>query len=874
MSIVIPRPCRNVLLFTVVMAVFLVFLHVNLYPCDSCNDDDDDDRGIPVEAMPRGIAVNPNTHQAVVTNKKSNSISIIDLKTQKVLSVIRVGRAPMGVAIDRSLNIAVVSNSKDDDVTLVDLAHRRCLSSIRVGNAPAGVAVDQIRHLAAVTNLRDNTVMVINISSMQVITTVKTGKRPIDAAIYTEQGGYGGNESTALVVNRRDHNLSVVDLNRYVLAKTITVGKRPRAVDINPNTKLAVVSDVKDNAIDVINMQTWKTYDIHVGKHPVDVAVNPADNRAVVICEEENKLYLVDLTSGRTIRTYSINRQARGVAVDSVLNVAAVVDDHTDSVMVIQLPFATPAPSIAITSPANNASLTKAYVEVTGTATIGCKVTVNDIPADMSDGNFTVNIDLTQGSNTITATATDGYGRMAHFSITVNVSLKQTITGTVKNQLNGRLLSGASVSITDAAQATRTTTTNNNGQYEITDLAAGGFSSVTSKQWYVPYSYTGYISAGQTVVSNVILEPIAPIITELTATDITPDSARITWKTDQPSDSQVVYSTGYGGDTVTDATLTTSHSMVLTTLRPSQTYYYRVMSTGENGATGVSPYNQFYTKAQVNLQITSPANGAAINGSSVMVYGNVSSTAWNDEIGVTVNGIVASVVNGQFAVSHVPLTEGQNKITVVVTDTGGATATQTITVNAATTGDYIKVSATPESGVGPLETTLRISGTIAITSPSISINGSGYVEQLQSDDPETYKFRMTTPGLYYFTATVKDKNNISYSDTVMVAVMSLTEIDAMLREKWTALTGALQQKDTTTALNLIHPYSQARYQTIFNILKDQLPAIVATDTDLVLHSIIENRAYYELGTMENGVAFTYRVSFIKDAKGLWVIREF
>jgi hypothetical protein len=84
----------------------------------------------------------------------------------------------------------------------------------------------------------------------------------------------------------------------------------------------------------------------------------------------------------------------------------------------------------------------------------------------------------------------------------------------------------------------------------------------------------------------------------------------------------------------------------------------------------------------------------------------------------------------------------------------------------------------------------------------------------------------------------------------------------------------LQQKDTTTALNLIHPYSQARYQTIFNLLKDQLPTIVDTDTGLVLHSIIEDRAYYELGTMENGVAFTYRVSFIKDAKGLWVIREF
>jgi len=49
-----------------------------------------------------------------------------------------------------------------------------------------------------------------------------------------------------------------------------------------------------------------------------------------------------------------------------------------------------------------------------------------------------------------------------------------------------------------------------------------------------------------------------------------------------------------------------------------------------------------------------------------------------NETGVTLNGIVAVVYNGEFFVNHVPLEEGSNDITATATDTsasgGGNTA--------------------------------------------------------------------------------------------------------------------------------------------------------------------------------------------------------
>ena len=51
--------------------------------------------------QPRGIAIHTARNRAVVTNEKSNTVSIVDLSTQTVLSVVPVGNGPKGVAIDR-----------------------------------------------------------------------------------------------------------------------------------------------------------------------------------------------------------------------------------------------------------------------------------------------------------------------------------------------------------------------------------------------------------------------------------------------------------------------------------------------------------------------------------------------------------------------------------------------------------------------------------------------------------------------------------------------------------------------------------------------------------------------------------------------------
>ena len=109
------------------------------------------------------------------------------------------------------------------------------------------------------------------------------------------------------------------------------------------------MADAKDDAITVINLQNWQTTSFDVEDHPIDVVINPLDNRALVLCDRDKALLLIDLDTNTLIESYSLNKKSRGVAVNNFTNIAAVIDDKTDSLTLIQLP--NPVPEIASISP-------------------------------------------------------------------------------------------------------------------------------------------------------------------------------------------------------------------------------------------------------------------------------------------------------------------------------------------------------------------------------------------------------------------------------------------------------------------------------------------------------------------------------------------
>jgi hypothetical protein len=97
-------------------------------------------------------------------------------------------------------------------------------------------------------------------------------------------------------------------------------------------------------------------------------------------------------------------------------------------------------------------------------------------------------------------------------------------------------------------------------------------------------------------------DKVAPEISDLAVTVLTPDSTQISWKTNEPSTSFVEFGAGTTyGSTYGAWASTTDHKVVLENLLSSQTYHFRVLSSDDYGNVGRSEDRLFTTeKGQVD----------------------------------------------------------------------------------------------------------------------------------------------------------------------------------------------------------------------------------------------------------------------------------
>jgi Purple acid Phosphatase, N-terminal domain len=132
--------------------------------------------------------------------------------------------------------------------------------------------------------------------------------------------------------------------------------------------------------------------------------------------------------------------------------------------------------------------------------------------------------------------------------------------------------------------------------YKVTNLPVGAhYFAVTAH--YVGGHETELSNEVSTTIGISVSDRSAPLISSIQVTDITHQSARISWITNEKSDAQVEYgtTTSYGHLSPPQATLGTSHSVQLFGLRSQTLHYFRVRSRDAVGNLAVSTHFSFGT---------------------------------------------------------------------------------------------------------------------------------------------------------------------------------------------------------------------------------------------------------------------------------------
>lgn len=144
------------------------------------------------------------------------------------------------------------------------------------------------------------------------------------------------------------------------------------------------------------------------------------------------------------------------------------------------------------------------------------------------------------------------------------------------------------------------------GTLNFSLFADTGGSEASSADWSVqvsddsggasPFSCSGTLG---TAIEGGAPDTTAPTISDLTISEVSDTSVKITWTTDESADSVVEYGTTASyGSTKSDSTQTTSHLITLDSLSADTTYHYRVKSTDGSGNTAQTSDNTFVTAKQ------------------------------------------------------------------------------------------------------------------------------------------------------------------------------------------------------------------------------------------------------------------------------------
>jgi DNA-binding beta-propeller fold protein YncE len=327
------------------------------------------------------LANGPFSPIAVVTNSGCGTISTIDINPTitvagvvqpnptfgHILHSISVGTTPQGIAVSQHLGLAVVANNGSGNASIVNLlTNTQPVAAVTVGTNPVGVAINDATGAAIVANFNSNTVSEINLgllfgsspATSLTASTIGGVQQPIAVAIDPDRGT--NHQGLALVTGLQLISgsspigaLYPVDIGLVspVLSTTISLGSvssTPTGIVFDPavatgtqNLGLFYVNSSGANVITSFNPDTGAPSQAFVGINPTALAVNPQTGAILTANFAGKSVSIVDSLSNpmKTRQMLGLPGSAQfGVAIDQFTNLAVIVDQANNRVLLFPMP--------------------------------------------------------------------------------------------------------------------------------------------------------------------------------------------------------------------------------------------------------------------------------------------------------------------------------------------------------------------------------------------------------------------------------------------------------------------------------------------------------------------------------------------------------
>ena len=275
------------------------------------------------------MAFNPSNRTALVTDENDDVVRVLSLTSSATTATITLpgGSQAHALAVNAEGTLAAVGLSAKNSVAIIDLTQNRVISTIGTGYYPSRLAFSGSNLL--VTNSASGTLSVIDTASQTILRTVNTGLGASGIAVAG---------TTAVVANMQAGTVSLVNLATYAVSTIpLPPGSRPHEVAISAQVNKAVITTPMSNGFVILDLGAKSATPLATsawsGLGPGAISVK--GSTGYVANQMTASVTVADLVSGTITKTFAVDPGPISLAVDPVKNQLLVLAEGTGTLDIV-----------------------------------------------------------------------------------------------------------------------------------------------------------------------------------------------------------------------------------------------------------------------------------------------------------------------------------------------------------------------------------------------------------------------------------------------------------------------------------------------------------------------------------------------------------
>ncbi len=228
----------------------------------------------PAGSGPVGVAFSPNGQRACLANYYGNSITLVDVITDEIITTVPGFNLPQNAQFSQDGSTLYVANSGGSNVMVVDMVTNTILDSIAVGGWPIGMAMTEDGGTLYVSG--SGKVSVISTVSNTEVDTVAIGPSPEDLQLTPD--------GSALYVSDWNENyVTVINATTNEVTTVIPTGAGPGRMAIHPNGAEVFVAHSNEEFVSVINTTNNTITDSIPASYALGACLTPDGDQLYVL---------------------------------------------------------------------------------------------------------------------------------------------------------------------------------------------------------------------------------------------------------------------------------------------------------------------------------------------------------------------------------------------------------------------------------------------------------------------------------------------------------------------------------------------------------------------------------------------------------------